>query len=646
MIKVILTDSSGREREIEVESEPKVLGRGEDSDIVLGSRSISRHHMKLWEEDGKVMVEDLTGGTGITIDGEEVSGVFELEPGLEMEAGVFVFHIHGAELTTSIDGEPLEEVHVPMLIGSKGPTKGLEIELQEGDNDVGRDPSLYLVIDDPSVSRQHARLVVKAGKFTVIDMRSSNGTFVNNRRVDQAELTSGDLVRFGNLEFRFKYGDFVSGEAAKLKRKKMMILGGAGLVVLIVIFIMVKLMSPDEPINHQNQNLLPKGPPLEVQVEQHLRIAKGFMENASWKDAIKELDKALDIHPICRECKKLKRQVENEIANKSLFDRCILDYELNNWERALGCFLKLPRDSFYWKKAKYKVSDCKKRLKSYHMREGKGYYEAHRYRDAHKHFVECMKLDPCDQVVYKKWLKKSEKKLRSSGIRRGWKPYSWKCDTQKSTDGMAEDPEELLKANYPDDKLYKIVLLYYQGKVDSAIQEAAKVGALSKNKRRAEKAKELRRSLLLVKGKYNDGLSMLLRGKIKKARDRFDQAMAVDKVIMPDKVVSFYREDVGRQLAGKLHKEALGEYNQEHYKEAFEIWSECLERNPSAKSCKAGMNMLDNVGNEALRFAEDLESRGETKRMVQVLKHILEITPDDSMSHKKAQIWINKIEAN
>ncbi len=644
MIKVILTDSSGREREVDVDSEPKTLGRGEDSDVVLGSRSVSRHHLRLWEEDGKVMVEDLTGGTGISIDGELVSGVFELEPGVEMEAGVFVFHIFGTEPVTSIDGEVLEDTPVPILKGTKGPTKGLEIELQEGDNDVGRDPSLYLVIDDPSVSRQHARLVVEAGKFTLIDMHSSNGTFVNNRRVDQAQLTSGDLVRFGNLEFRFMYGEFVSTEAAKMKRKKILILCGAGLTVLIVIFVLVKLLSPKPPVNNGSNMNLPKGPPLEVRVAQHIRTAKGFMENASWKEAIKELDAALEIHPICRECKKLKSRIEDEMRNKSLFDRCIVDYELNYWKPALKCFLKLPPGTYYWKKSKYKVSDCKNRLKKFHLSEGKGFFEARRYKEAHKHFVEIMKLDPCNQVVFNKWLKKTEKRLKSRGIRRGWKPYKWKCDSQGSSDGMSEDPEELMRAKYPDKRLYKIISLYYKGKADSAIQEAAKIGVTSRDKKIAEQAKDLKRSILVVKGRYNDGVSMLLMGKLDKARERFNQAMAVDKVIMPDMVTSFYRDEIGRKLAGKLHKQALSQYNQKHYKEAFEIWSECLKRNPSAKSCKSGMNMLDDIGNDALKFAEDLEARGDKERMLQVLKHILEITPDDSMSHKKAQIWLNKLE--
>ncbi|MBW1809014.1 MAG: FHA domain-containing protein, partial [Deltaproteobacteria bacterium] len=77
MAKIIMSDPSGREQEHLIESEPKVFGRGEDSDVILGSRSVTRHHMKIWEEDGAVLVEDLSEGRGLKIDGEEVSGTFD-----------------------------------------------------------------------------------------------------------------------------------------------------------------------------------------------------------------------------------------------------------------------------------------------------------------------------------------------------------------------------------------------------------------------------------------------------------------------------------------------------------------------------------------------------------------------------------------
>jgi pSer/pThr/pTyr-binding forkhead associated (FHA) protein/tetratricopeptide (TPR) repeat protein len=645
MIKVTVTDSSGREREIEIGSDPKVLGRGEDSDIVLGSRSISRHHLRIWEDQGKVMVEDLTGGTGVTLEGEPVSGTFELEPGADMEAGVFVFHIPGARPTTSLDGQALgEKIPVPTLVGTKGPTKGLEVVLQEGDNDVGRDPGLYLVIDDPSVSRQHARLTVEAGRFTLIDLRSSNGTFVNNRRIDQNNIHSGDLVRFGNLEFRFLYGKAVSQDAARLKRKKLLMIGGGGLLgLLLIVGVSMKMCSPKPVPKAKPGTTGPTGPSIETQVEQLLRTADGLMEEGEWKAAIKELDQALDLHPICRECREKKTKVEEEIANKARFDQCVVDYDLNSWQKALDCFQKLPEGSYYEKKSKYKVSESINRLKRYHLGEGKGFYNANRYLEAHKHFVSYMALDRCDEQVFDKWLKKTEKKLKASYITKGWAPQEWNCETRKVA-GETLDPIEEIKSRYRDSKLSSAMELYFKGKVDTAIHELQKIAGLDRDQGRVESAKELIRDLRVVKGKYADGISRLLRGNLKQAREQFDQAMVIDAKIMPKGVISFYRDDIGKQLAGKLHKEALGLFNRRHYLEAFEIWTECLQRNPAATDCQTGMGLLDGVGEEALEFARRVEAQGNLKRVVEILKHVIEITPEDRMSHKKARIWLNKIE--
>jgi serine/threonine protein kinase len=62
---------------------------------------------------------------------------------------------------------------------------------------VGRDRSCAIVLSHPAVSRRHARITVSGEHFTLEDLKSANGTFVNNARVDKASLKAGDVVRFG-----------------------------------------------------------------------------------------------------------------------------------------------------------------------------------------------------------------------------------------------------------------------------------------------------------------------------------------------------------------------------------------------------------------------------------------------------------------
>jgi serine/threonine protein kinase len=62
---------------------------------------------------------------------------------------------------------------------------------------VGRDRSCNIVLTHPAVSRRHARISVEGGQVVLEDLKSANGTFVNNARVDKLGVAEGDVIRFG-----------------------------------------------------------------------------------------------------------------------------------------------------------------------------------------------------------------------------------------------------------------------------------------------------------------------------------------------------------------------------------------------------------------------------------------------------------------
>jgi pSer/pThr/pTyr-binding forkhead associated (FHA) protein len=64
---------------------------------------------------------------------------------------------------------------------------------------VGRSFTAGLRFDDHTVSRRHAIFVRRAGRTKLLDDRSLNGTFVNARRVEEAELADGDIVALGSV---------------------------------------------------------------------------------------------------------------------------------------------------------------------------------------------------------------------------------------------------------------------------------------------------------------------------------------------------------------------------------------------------------------------------------------------------------------
>jgi hypothetical protein len=79
------------------------------------------------------------------------------------------------------------------------------VVVREGDSvEIGRDPACSFVIDDARVSRNHARLRWTGKGWTLEDLGSKNGTTVNGRLPNGAELQEGDWISLGGLSGRFE----------------------------------------------------------------------------------------------------------------------------------------------------------------------------------------------------------------------------------------------------------------------------------------------------------------------------------------------------------------------------------------------------------------------------------------------------------
>jgi pSer/pThr/pTyr-binding forkhead associated (FHA) protein len=67
---------------------------------------------------------------------------------------------------------------------------------------VGRAPRADFIVDRALVSRLHCRLTAGEERLQVEDLSSTNGTFVNDKRVERAQLTPGDRLRVGRVELK------------------------------------------------------------------------------------------------------------------------------------------------------------------------------------------------------------------------------------------------------------------------------------------------------------------------------------------------------------------------------------------------------------------------------------------------------------
>lgn len=98
---------------------------------------------------------------------------------------------------------------VLLLLGCAGPASGREFEIRPGRWKLGRGPReeagfLLVVLPDPSMSRDHFALEAGLAAVVLRDLGSTNGTFVNNARVERHMLAEGDIIQAGATSFQVR----------------------------------------------------------------------------------------------------------------------------------------------------------------------------------------------------------------------------------------------------------------------------------------------------------------------------------------------------------------------------------------------------------------------------------------------------------
>jgi pSer/pThr/pTyr-binding forkhead associated (FHA) protein len=90
-----------------------------------------------------------------------------------------------------------------LLLVMRGPNAGSRFRLDGDLTTAGRHPDSDIFLDDVTVSRRHAEFYRHGARFTVRDVGSLNGTYVNRERIEEAELVGGDEVQIGKFRLLF-----------------------------------------------------------------------------------------------------------------------------------------------------------------------------------------------------------------------------------------------------------------------------------------------------------------------------------------------------------------------------------------------------------------------------------------------------------
>lgn len=194
------------------------IGRSPNNDIQIPERHVSRQHAVINYRKGVFMVTDLGSSNGTFVNDERVEEPFPLFAGDMIRLYVPILSFQAADAQDAYAAE--ETGHFitatrptgnSSLIVTNGPQEGQTIPLLLDQVVIGRatkTASWEVLLQDPSVSRPHARLQKDGETWYLTDLGSSNGTAVNNHPVNgqRQQLEDGDTLTLGGSILLFRSG--------------------------------------------------------------------------------------------------------------------------------------------------------------------------------------------------------------------------------------------------------------------------------------------------------------------------------------------------------------------------------------------------------------------------------------------------------
>ncbi|MHC4959789.1 MAG: FHA domain-containing protein [Planctomycetota bacterium] len=108
---------------------------------------------------------------------------------------------------------------MPKVTIVEGPGSGTVFEIERAAI-LGRLDTNDIPVQDKKASREHAKIYLQGDKFSVVDLNSSNGTFVNGAQITKKALEDGDEIEIGTVRMRFEHPELAAAKAASGTKRR------------------------------------------------------------------------------------------------------------------------------------------------------------------------------------------------------------------------------------------------------------------------------------------------------------------------------------------------------------------------------------------------------------------------------------------
>lgn len=280
---------------------------------------------------------------GTSVNGEKVAGRRELKDGDEIEIGAtrlkFIWDRSRqdeeadedktrvasiADLGKKSPGQQVVEkkdkgnLQVKLRV-IDGPLQGGVFRDWESPLTIGRALDNHVVLLDDAVSIAHAQVVQEGELYFIVDLNSSNGTFLDGVKVQKAHLSNGQKIRVGASTLVFEMVDL----RKKRRNLKIALISAAAIVVIAAL---VKFLQPPDIAG------------------QHIAIARGYAQQGELSKALEEYETALKVEPNRAEAKRGLARVKEALEARDVLNMAEHEAAAENYDRAKELCFRVLRD--------------------------------------------------------------------------------------------------------------------------------------------------------------------------------------------------------------------------------------------------------------------------------------------------------------
>ncbi len=620
---------------VDCENETRVtIGRKDSNDYVLNYRNVSSFHALIECFDDNFYLEDLNSTNGTFVNGEQIKGRVVLNHNDRVKFASFEFLVDimvdknkkvereiSSDGTVFMDASKVEEVQnvvssieednnegftdkendvetgkETVLYGVKGLLQNArlvflnenreligEYELKDAETTIGREDVNNIVIDHPSISRVHCFINRKDGYYEIVDSESTNGTFVNGKKIKKAVLKNGDFLKLGDKEFVFiAPGELFSPSMIErdlkkgvkgFNKKRFYIITGSIFVLLFVILL-----------------LLPSGPSTSVRnkpsiSEKELRLdVKNSYKNEDWDNVVYLIDNFK-----LKGFEKEYNRARFEIKNREIYIKFVNALKDNNFKDACLILKNIDKNSVYRDKGEKLYREKSREYISTKLENIDSLLDENKVEEAFKIANNLADIFPENQQVlqvkddtarkFENYMKKKQAMKRYFVLRKNLKR-------------KAIEKEKEAKS------------LYLNGKVVDAITKIIDATQLyvAKNISVPSRLKGLKDNLSKVRRLYQSGKKAFMEGDTDSAARDFEEIFSISEKYLWGREGKIEKEC--RQLLKDYYlKKATEYYHDSNYTKALSMALKVLKIDPE------NTKMLS-LKREILRKAKTLYNKG------------------------------------